>query len=118
MSERPKLEETVDILVHMVDKLDLGQQEMLTEMRAGFRQLHGEIGGVKGDVSDLKTDVADLKTDVSGLKTDVADLKTDVADLKTDVRRLEAKLDDVAETLTEVVSDHETRITALEGAKG
>lgn len=57
-------------------------------MIAGFKQLNGEISGIKSDIADLKTDVAGLKTDVATLKTDVADLKTDVATLKADVTDL------------------------------
>lgn len=92
-SERPKTEEVLDSVVGMLDRMDLRQRVFEDEMRR-------DIGGVKSDVSFLKGDVSDLKADV--------------AELKTDVRRLDAKLDDIAETLTETVQDHEVRLVALE----
>ncbi|WP_177503475.1 hypothetical protein [Anaerosinus sp.] len=40
-------------------------------MLEGFKQLNGEISGIRSDIADLKTDVAELKEDVTGLKEDV-----------------------------------------------
>lgn len=112
--ERPDLAATVEVLVSVVDRLDLGMQGLREDMRAGFGRVFGELGEVKSDVSVLKYDVHELKSDVSALKSDVRrlDEKTDRLEAKTD--RIEAKLDDVAETLAESVTDHERRLVVLE----
>jgi len=121
--EKPELKETVDVLVHVVDRLELGIQDLREEMRTGFKSLSSELGVVKSDVSTLKFDVHELKSDVSVLKSDVAVLKSDVSvlksdvsEIKTDMRRLEGKMDDIADTLTETVEDHERRLVVLEAS--
>jgi len=112
--EKPSVEETLDVVVHTIDRLEIGQMEMRDEMRAGFKLLTGELSVVKSDVSTLKFDVHELKSDVSVLKSDVAILKSDVRRLDDKTDRIEAKLDDVAETLAESVEDHERRLVVLE----
>lgn len=105
--ERPDLAATVEVLVSVVDRLDLGMQGLREDVRAGFEHVFGELGAVKSDVSTLKYDVHELKSDVSVLRSDVRHL-----DEKTD--RIEGGLDDVADTLAEAVGDHERRLTAVE----
>lgn len=46
-------------------------KELKQIMIEGFKQLNGEISGIRSDIADLKTDVAELKEDVTGLKEDV-----------------------------------------------
>lgn len=112
--ERPDLAATVEVLVSVVDRLDLGMQGLCEEMRAGFKHVSGELGTVKSDISTLKYDVLrlDEKTDRLEAKTDRLCEKVDRLEAKTD--RIEAKLDDVAETLAESVTDHERRLAVLE----
>lgn len=105
--EKPRTDDLLGAIVGTLDRMDLRQRSFEDEVRREFGELRSEFSGLKGEVSDLKSDVSTLKSDVSVLKSDVAELKTDV-------RRLDAKVDDIAETLTETVQDHEVRLVALE----
>jgi|GEM_PF-4574396 len=96
--EELTLKTLLSALTGMFDRMDL-RQLALEEQMHGVR---GDIDGLKGGVFELKSDVAMLKTDV--------------ADLKTDVHRLDAKIDDVAETLADSVASHERRLIVLESA--
>ncbi|TAL19931.1 hypothetical protein EPN90_02070 [Patescibacteria group bacterium] len=51
VNEKPSRRELLITLVHRVNRLELRLQEILDEMRQGFRDLRGESGVVKSDVS-------------------------------------------------------------------
>ena len=75
-------------------------------------ELKTEIGQVR---TELKTEIGQLRTE---LKTEIgqvrAELKAEIGQVRTELRAFRQENASEHKTMFEVLSDHETRITALE----
>lgn len=66
------------------------------------------LNGIVDDIRDLKKDVSNLKKEIGGIKKDMDNMEL----------RLSRRLDDIAEVVTDVKTNHEKRIRRLEKETG
>jgi chromosome segregation ATPase len=114
----------------------------LSEVRVEVRELRTEVGGLRGEVGGLRGEVGGLRGEVGGLRDEVGGLRDEVNGLRIaceknadDIKKIAEvqvhhgqKLDEITKALVPLVelrdlvrvmaSDHERRITALEGHPG
>jgi chromosome segregation ATPase len=107
----------------------------LSEVRVEVRELRTEVGGLRGEVGGLRGEVGGLRDEVGGLRDEVNGLRIACEKNADDIKKIAEvqvhhgqKLDEITKALVPLVelrdlvrvmaSDHERRITALEGHPG
>jgi chromosome segregation ATPase len=107
----------------------------LSEVRVEVRELRMEVGGLRGEVGGLRDEVGGLRDEVGGLRDEVNGLRIACEKNADDIKKIAEvqvhhgqKLDEITKALVPLVelrdlvrvmaSDHERRITALEGHPG
>lgn len=80
-----------------IDLTFLGEQ--IRRMQADLRRIWNELLRHDTELTAIRVDVAALRADVNDLRADVNDLRADVSDLKTIRPEMNARFDQVHQTM-------------------